>query len=62
MFVTINEKIKLELRPGAEGFGVDSIVKTNFGGTAVNQVFWSENEAESRAFMQGVQMMNAIQN
>jgi len=61
MFVTINEKIKLELRPGATGFGVDSIVKTNFGGDAVNQVFWSKNEAEARAFMQGVQMMNAIQ-
>lgn len=60
MFVTVNEQLKLELRPGADGYGVDSIVPTNFGGDAVNQVFWSESEREARAFMQGVQMMNAL--
>lgn len=62
MFVTVNEKLKLELRPGATGYAVDSRVKTNFGGDAVNQVFWSEHEREARAFIQGAQMMNAIQN
>ena len=61
MYVTVNEKLKLELRPGLDGYGVDSIVPTNFGGTAVNQVFWSESEREALSFMQGVQMMAALQ-
>jgi hypothetical protein len=60
MFVTVNERLKLELRPGPDGWGVHSIVPTNFGGNAVNQVFWSKHEGEARAFMQGVQMMNSM--
>lgn len=54
MFVKINEDVTIELRPGLDGWGVDSIVKTDFGGSARNQIFWSENEAEARAFMAGV--------
>ena len=56
MITTINDQIKLELRPGLDGFGVDSIVNTNFGGTACNQVFWHQDEAVARAFISGVQM------
>jgi hypothetical protein len=60
MFTKVNETITLELRPGYDGFGVDSIVATNWGGDARNQVFWSKSEAEARAFIQGAQMVAAL--
>lgn len=58
--VTINEQLKLELRRVKTGYGVLSTVPTNWGGTATNQVFWSEHEREARAFIQGAQMMAAL--
>ena len=61
MNITINENLRLELRPGAdEDWGVVSIVPTRFGGDATNLVFWSKSENEARAFIQGAQMMNNL--
>lgn len=60
MFTKISDTLTLELRPGHDGFGVDSIVPTSFGGPARNQIFWSENEAEARAFIQGIVFMQAM--
>jgi hypothetical protein len=61
MLVKITEQMQLELTVGKGGARVDSIVQTGFGGNAWNQVFWSKNENEARAFIQGVQMMAALQ-
>lgn len=44
-----------EFRPGATGFGVDSIVHKN-GRRYVNQVFWHENEEVARAFFNGIRV------
>jgi hypothetical protein len=61
LLFAINETTMFELRPGATGFGVDSIVKhAAFGQTVRRQEFWSKNEAEARAFIMGAQMVAAF--
>lgn len=60
MIAKLNETVSIELRPGLDGTGVDSIVATNFGGAARNQMFWSANHETAQAFYNGMMAAHAI--
>lgn len=60
MIEQLTDGMQIELRPGLNGTGVDSIVKTKWGSSARNQMFWSANHAEAQAFFNGMLAARAI--
>lgn len=62
MIIKLTETMTIEMRAGHDGYSVDSVVLTNFGGYATNQIYWTKNEQEAIAFMNGVRTVNAIFN